>query len=98
MALRAILGRPESGVLGLLRAAALVAVPTVAAASVALMLHAGRRNSSRLLMIAFALWVLSPFVSLILANIVSMRWSVHARATLYSLMLVLTLGSLVIYG
>src|SRR5437879_3283936 len=98
MTLRDILGRPESGFLGLLRAAALTAVLTGAVASVALMLHAGRRNSSRLLLVGFALWVLSPFVSLVLANVVSMRWSVHARAALYTLMLVLTLGSVAVYG
>jgi len=93
-----ILGTPESGFLGLLRAAALAAVLTGAAASVALMLHAGRRNSSRLLLLGFALWVLSPFVLLILANMVSARWAVPARAALYTLMLLLTPGSLAVYG
>jgi len=62
------------------------------------MLRAGRHNSSRILLVLFALWVLSPFVVLVLANMVSKRWSVLTRATLYSVMLVLTLGSLAIYG
>jgi len=92
------LGRPESGFLGLLRAAALIALPAGAAGSVGLMLHAGRRNNSRILLLLFALWVLSPFMALVLASVVSKRWSVYTRATLYCLMLVLTLGSLAIYG
>jgi hypothetical protein len=91
-------GRPESGFLAVLRAAALIAVLAGAVGSVGLTLHAGRRNDSRILMVLFALWVLSPFMALILANAVSKRWSVHTRATLYSVMLVLTLGSLAIYG
>jgi hypothetical protein len=66
---------------------------------VGLMLHAGRRkHSPRLLLALFAIWVLSPFVALIFANIASKGWSVITRATLYSVMLVLTLGSLAIYG
>jgi hypothetical protein len=92
------LGRPESGFLGVLRAAALIAVLAGAVGSVGLMLHAGRRNDSRLLLVLFTLWVLSPFMALILANMISTRWLVHTRATLYIVMLVLALGSLAIYG
>jgi hypothetical protein len=91
-------GRPERGFLGLLRAAALIAVLAGAAGSLGLMLHAGRRNDSRILLVLFTIWVLSPFVALVLADVVSNRWSVLTRATLHSLMLVLTLGSLAIYG
>ena len=91
-------GTPERRFLGLLRVAALIAVLAGAAASLGLMLHAGRRNDSRILLVLFAIWVLSPFMALVLANVVSKRWSVLTRATLYSLTLVLTLGSLAIYG
>ena len=91
-------GRPEGGFLGLLRAAALIAVLAGAAGSFGLMLHAGRRNDSRILLVLFTIWVLSPFVALVLADVVSKRWSVLTRATLHSVMLVLTLGSLAIYG
>ena len=91
-------GRPEGGFLGFLRAAALIAVLAGAAGSVGLMLHAGRHNDSQILLVLFALWVLSPFIALVLAHVVSKRWSVLTRATLYSVMLVLTLGSLAIYG
>lgn len=37
-------------------------------------------------------------MALLVANVVSKRWSVPCRITLYSLMLVLTLGSLVGYS
>jgi len=90
--------RPERGFLGLLRAAALIAVLAGAAGSFGLMLHAGRRNDSRILLVLFTIWVLSPFVALVLADVVSKRWSVLTRATLHSVMLVLTLASLAIYG
>jgi hypothetical protein len=91
-------GRPEGGFLGLLRAVALIAVLAGAAGSVGLMLHAGRHNDSQILLVLFVIWVLSPFLALILAHVISKRWSVPTRATLYSVMLVLTLGSLAIYG
>jgi hypothetical protein len=44
------------------------------------MFHAGRRNDSRVLLVLFALWVLSPFMVVVLANVVSKRWSVQTRA------------------
>ena len=91
------LGRPEGGFLGPLRAAALIAVLAGAAGSVGLLLRAGQR-SPRLLLVLFLIWVLAPFVALVLAHVVSKRWSVLTRATLYSVMLVVTLGSLAIYG
>ena len=91
-------GRPERGFLGLLHAAALIAVLAGAAGSLGLMLHAGRRNDSRILLVLFVIWVLSPFVALVLADVVSKRWSALTRATLHSVMLVLPLGSLAIYG
>jgi hypothetical protein len=91
-------GTPERRFLGLLRVAAQIAVLAGAAGSLGLMLHAGRRNGSRILLVLFAIWVLSPFMALVLANVVSKRWSVLTRATLYSLTLVLALGSLAIYG
>ena len=82
----------------MLRAAALIAVPVGAVGSVGLMLYAGRRNPSRILLLLFVIWVLSPFVAAALASVASNRWSVVTRATLYVAMLALTLGSLAIYG
>ena len=90
--------RTEGGFLGFIHGSALIAVLAGAVGSVGLMLHAGRNNPSRLLLVLFALWVLSPFLALVLANMVSKRWSVLTRATLYTVMLLLTVGSLAAYG
>jgi len=90
-------GRPDGGFLAVLRAVALIAVAAGAAGSVGLMLRAGRRTP-RLLLVLFVIWVLSPFVALAWANMVSKRWPVLTRATLYCVTFALTLGSLAIYG
>ena len=92
-------GEPDRGFLRLLRAAALIAALAGGAGSVALLLRAGRRNSSLLLLVVlFTIWVLSPFIVLLWANIVSRRWSVLTRTTIHYLTLVVALGSLAIYG
>jgi hypothetical protein len=86
------------GFFGLLRGAALIAVLAGAVSSLGLMLHAGRRQKSLILIGLFIVWELSPFVALVYAHVASKHWSVLTRTTLYSLMLVLTLCSLGIYG
>jgi hypothetical protein len=98
MSLNASRGRPEDRFLGPLRAAAMIAVLAGAAGSIALTLRVGHRNNSRILMMLFAIWVLSPFTALVFANLASKGWPAFTRTTLYSLMLVLTLGSLAIYA
>ena len=90
-------GKPEGGFLGRLRAAALVAVLAGAAGSIGLWFYVSQ-HPPLLIVVLFVIWVLSPFVGLVLAYVVSQRWSVLTRATLYSVMLVVTLGSLAIYG
>ena len=90
-------GTARGRILGVLRAVALIAVVGGAVGSVGLMLPAGKRTP-RFLLVLFTIWVLSPFVALAWANVVSKRWSVPTRATLYGVTLVLTLGSLAIYG
>jgi len=84
--------------LRLLRAIALIAVVAGAVTSLGITLYKGRNNPSALLMILFAGWVLSPFLALLVANVLSQRWSVPTRVTLYILMLIITLGSLLGYG
>jgi hypothetical protein len=84
--------------LTVLRRVAVISAPAGAACSVALMLHAGRRQQSRVLVLLFAIWVVSPFIAALIANSVSKRSPVGTRATLYVLMVLLTLGSLAIYG
>lgn len=85
---------------GLRIVAAVAKVSTVAAAvaSFGLVLGAGHSNDSRILVALFAIWVLSPFVVLVVANMLSKHWSVHTQATLHGLSLVIVVGSLAIYG
>ena len=90
-------GKSDDGFLGLLHAAALIAVVAGAVGSVGLMLYAGR-HAPWFLVVLFAIWVLSPFITLAAADVVSKRWSVLTRATLHSMMLVVALGSLAAYG
>ena len=66
--------------------------------SIGLMLRAGHRNDSLILPVLFAIWVLCPFAALAIANMVSKRWRVFTGATLYGVTLILTVGSLGIYG
>ena len=84
--------------LSVLRTAALIALPAGATGSIGFMLRAGHRSPSRVLLILFAIWVLSPFVALVFATIVSKDWSVLTRTTLHGVMLILTVSSLAIYG
>jgi len=62
------------------------------------MIHAGRHSNSLLLKVLFAAWVLAPFAALIWAGVVSIRWPIAARHTLWGLMLVVAAGSLAAYG
>ena len=95
---KASLARSDGGYLGFLREVALTVVVAGAVGSVGLMLWVGRRNPSTVLLSLFVAWVLSPFIALLLADMVSKRWSAITRATLYGVMLVLALGSLAFYG
>src|ERR1019366_803038 len=80
------------------RSASLFAVVAGAVGSVGMMLRVGHRNPSIVLMVLFTIWVLSPFVCLVVAAALSRRWSGAMRATLHGVMLVLTVASLAIYG
>lgn len=91
------LGRTEGGFPGHLRTAALAAVLIGAVVSVGLTLRAGQR-SPRFLLVLFVGWVLSPFVALVCADVLSRRWAVLTRATLHAVALLVTLGSLAVYG
>jgi phosphate/sulfate permease len=48
-----------------------IAVPIAAVGSVGLMLYAGHCNNSQVLLVLFRLWVLSPFMALVVADAVS---------------------------
>ena len=81
-----------------MRATARIAVEIGALGSVALMLYAARTNRHLLITVLFTIWVLAPFVALALAGRMSASWSPVSRATLHALTLIVTVGSLVIYG
>jgi len=66
--------------------------------SLGMVLNAGRNNNSILLPVLFTTWALSPFVALLIANMISKRWPVYTQSTLYYLMLVVTLISLIGYS
>jgi hypothetical protein len=89
--------RTEAGFLSLLRAVALIAVVAGAVGSLGLMFRADQQTP-RFLLVLFVFWVLSPFVALAWANVVSKRWPVLTRAALYGVTLFITLGSLACYG
>ena len=82
---------------GPLRTAAWTALTVGASGSVGLMLRAGQ-SAPRLLQILFTGWVLSPFVVLAAAGVVSKRWSPLPRAALHIVTLVVALATLALYG
>src|SRR5215471_4331816 len=88
----------KRAVFGLLRGASLIAVLAGAGGSLAFMLRAGHRQSSRILVVLFGIWVLCPFMTAVWAHVFSKRWTVVSQTTLYVAMLVVTLASLPIYG
>jgi glucose dehydrogenase len=89
---------PEGGSLRVWRAAGLISTLAGAVGSVGFVFYYGRRNPSRLLIVLFAIWVLSPFVALLAADARSRRWPPQARATLCGVMLVIAAGSLATYA
>ena len=89
---------PEGAFQNRLRAVARAVAAAGAVGAVGLTLYTGRHNNSRLLMLAFAIWVLSPFVGFLMADARATRWSSPARTTLHGTMLLVTAATLTIYG
>jgi len=81
-----------------LRPMALLTAAIGATGSVGEMLRVGQRNPSKLLLLAFVLWDVSPFVALAVADGMSKRWTPQTRKTIYLLMFLFAVGSLAIYG
>ena len=72
-----------------------MAVLAGAAGSVGLTLSTSQGRELGLLAVSiFSIWAFAPFAALGLVHMMARRWSVNTQATLYFLMLVLTLGSL----
>ena len=84
----------DSSFLRSLRVGSFIAVVVGAVGSVGLTLYAGRHNDSRLLVALFTIWVLSPFIAVLIA---SRRGWAFARGPLYAVSLILTAGSLAMY-
>ena len=83
---------------GVFRKIALLMILIGAAGSLYFVLRAGHRNHSILLVLLFIFWVLSPFMALLVASVVSNRWSAITRSALYVLIFLLPVGSLFFYS
>jgi len=81
-----------------LRTAARIALVVSAVGSVGFTLFAGRHNDSVLLMALFAIWVLSPFATLLAMDRLAQRWPDGMQWVLHILTLVIAAGCLAIYG
>ena len=84
--------------LNLHRIIALIVVLAGALGSLGIVLYTGRNNDSIPLEVLFLFWVISPFAALLIDFTISRHWSVLKRTTLYFLMLVISIGSLVAYS
>jgi hypothetical protein len=80
------------------RMIALIIVMAGAVGSLYFMFNASSNQKSVFLIACFTVWVLSPFIALLIANGTSKRWSIPNRMTFYFLMLFITIGSLISYG
>lgn len=85
-------------ILSIWRTLTIIVVLVGVVGSLGLMFHASRKQESILLLVLFTGWVLSPYIALMVAVVISKRWSALSRATLYSFMFILALGSLVCYS
>lgn len=90
--------KTHGGFLRLLRTLAHIVVLIGAVGSVGFTLRAGQRNPSRLLVVLFVIWVLSPFIAMLFGNFMFRDGPMLTRATLHSVALILSLVSLAIYG
>ncbi len=82
----------------ILRTIAVLVLLAAAAGSLYFVIHAGRNNNSFILRILFVIWVLSPFVAFVFADAISKQWSWIVRRYLYWLMLIVSIGSSLIYS
>ena len=82
----------------ILRTAAVAAGLVGAVVSLALMLRACNQNPSRVVLALIGIWVISPFVVLLLADVVSKRWPLFGRVTVHGLALVVSFGATAIYS
>lgn len=62
------------------------------------MFNSGRNQKSILLIVLFTGWVLSPFIGLFIADMISKRWLSKTRLTIHWLIILIALASLVFYS
>jgi len=84
--------------LNILRVVALIAWAIGAGLSVYLTLLAGHRNKSILLVVLFLIWVVSPFVAILVIHAFYRLRAAVIRLTIYSVMVIITAGSLLDYS
>ena len=77
---------------------AYVAIFIGAIGSIDLMLRAGKNNHSILLIMMVAVWVLSPFITLLILNRISYQWASNRRLVLYLSTLIISFISVLIYS
>jgi len=77
---------------------AMLACVVGAGASLVFMYEVGHRNPSFVLMLLFAIWVLSPYVAFLVGAWKSAGWAPPLRAALYGAMLAVSFLSVVVYG
>jgi hypothetical protein len=90
--------KPEAAGLRRARLFAMFACVAGAGASLLFMYRVGHRNPSFVLMLLFTVWVLSPFVALLVSAMVSARWTAPSRAALYGVMFAVSVLSPLTYG
>jgi peptidoglycan/LPS O-acetylase OafA/YrhL len=82
----------------LLRIIALIVLFVGAIGSLVLLFNSGRDQKSIVLIVLFTGWVLSPFIGLFIADMISKRWLPKTRITIYLLIIFITLASLLFYS
>ncbi len=80
----------------ILRIAFFIAIVGGTVGSIALMRRTSP-NMPPILVVLIGLWVISPFVLLVLGDVLANRWPLLSRTMIHVLALVLTVGSLAIY-
>jgi ABC-type Mn2+/Zn2+ transport system permease subunit len=81
----------------ILRTTAFTAALLATIVSVGLMLRACRFNDSGIALALIAVWILSPMVAIVMAEVVAKRWPIFGRTTVHGLMLAVASGWLIIY-
>jgi len=69
-----------------------------AISSLVLMFYAGHNQKSILLILLFTGWVLSPFIGLFIADMISKHWLPKTRLAIFWLIIFITLASLIFYS